>query len=129
MNDRTGIEYLDLGPEHPSAIGLRLTGRLTREDMADLIGRIEQASSGGNKARLFVDMRDFSGWDMEVAREKFENMGTLWNGIGRVAYVVDNLWMANVIGLIDVVTPMHIRAFTEDQVDEAREWLLLPEGE
>ena len=127
MTARTGIEYLDLGPDHPNAIGLRLTGKFTGEDMADLIGRIEAASAGEENARLFVDMRDYTGWELDVAREKLQHMSTLWNGIDRVAYVVDNLWMANWIGLVDALTPMHIRAFTEDQVEEAKQWLL--EGE
>lgn len=124
MSTDTGTEYLDLGPDHPNAIGFKVTGKFTGAGMVDLIGRIEEVTSRGEKARLFVDMTDYAGWEIEVAKEKFEHMSTLWNGIGRVAYVVDNLWMANWIGLVDAVTPMHIRAFTADQADEAREWLL-----
>ena len=115
---------MDLGPDNPNAAGFRVTVTFTGEAMADLIGRIEEVSSRGEKARLFVDLTDYAGWDLDVAKEKFQHMSTLWNGIGRVACVVDNLWMANWIGLVDAVTPMHIRAFTSDQADDARDLLL-----
>ena len=44
--------------------------------------------------------------------------------LDRVAYVVDKAWMSSAIGLVDAITPMHIRAFGTEESDQAREWLL-----
>ncbi len=51
-------------------------------------------------------------------------MRALWDGIERMVYVVDAQWMTTLIGLIDSVTPMHIRAVGHDQADEGKRWLL-----
>lgn len=51
------------------------------------------------------------------------HIGTLWTSLDRVAYVIDGAW-ATVIGLVDAVTPMHLRAFSTDEDAEARAWIL-----
>ncbi len=40
------------------------------------------------------------------------------------SYVLDWAWMSKMIGLVDAVTPMHLRAFGHNQNEEARAWLL-----
>ena len=66
----------------------------------------------------------YDGYDLGVVKEKLAHMGTLWSGIERCAYVVDKGWMATMIGLVDAVTPMHLRAFGSDQDADARAWVL-----
>lgn len=118
------IEYLELGTEDPCVIAVKVTGRMKGEDMAGLIDRIETVVADGRKARLYVDVVDYRGYDLGVVREKLEHMGTLWNGIERCAYVVGRDWMATAIGLVDAVTPMHLRAFPAGDAAEARAWVL-----
>ena len=120
----TGIEYIDLGPANPRVIGMKVTGRLTAEGMAEFISRLEEVTAEGGKARVFVDMAGYDGFEPGVAKEKLSHMGTLWNGIERVAYIVDEGWLSGWIGLVDAVTPMHLRAFTPDQSEVAKGWLL-----
>ena len=120
----SGIEYVDLGNDDRSVIGLVVRGKLAGDDMAGLIKRVEHIRSGGSKARLYLDLSEYAGYEVPVVREKLMHMGTLWSGIEKCAYVVDKTWMSKMIGLIDAVTPMHLRAFSTDHDAEARAWVL-----
>ncbi|MHC4708929.1 MAG: SpoIIAA family protein [Planctomycetota bacterium] len=124
VTESTGIELNDLGSGDPSVIGMKVRGKVTVEGMAEFIARIEEVSAGGKKARVFVDMVGYDGSEFGVAKEKLSKMGTLWSGIERVAYVVDSGWLSGWIGLFDAVTPMHLRAFGPDEMEEAKDWLL-----
>jgi hypothetical protein len=119
-----GIEYVDLGSDDPSVIGLKASGKITAEGMAALVDRLESVQASGHKARLYVDLTDYESSELSVVKEKFAHMGTFWTGIERCAYVVDRGWMSTAIGLVDAVTPMHLRAFDPDQDAEARTWVL-----
>jgi hypothetical protein len=119
-----GIEFVDLGSDDPSVIGVKVTGTVTAHAMNRLIERIESVRASGHKARMYLDLADYDGYELPVVKEKLAHMGTFWNGIERCAYVIDKGWMSTAIGLIDAVTPMHLRAFGTDQDDEARAWVL-----
>ena len=125
-----GLEYVDLGTDDPNVFGCKVTGTLTGAAMAGFAERVEKIHATGNKARIYVDVTAWarkaasSRPEMSVIKEKFAAMGALWSGIGKLAYVVDQNWMANMIGLVDAITPMHLRAFGADQDAEARTWVL-----
>ena len=124
-NDSTGgVEFLDLNTDNPNVFGMKVVGRITGDAMSGLVERIERIQETGQKARVYVDMVEYDSWEFSVVKEKLAHMGTLWGGIERLAYVVDKEWMARWIGLVDAVTPMHLRAFEHDETEEARTWLL-----
>ena len=125
MNE--SLQFLDLGSDDPTVVGLAIHGKLTGADMAQLIEVLERIRADGHKARLYVDLTDYQGYELPVVREKLAHMGTLWHGIERCAYLVDKGWMTTAIGLVDAVTPMHLRAFTSDHAAEARAWLMAQE--
>ena len=118
-----GIEFLDLVIDDPRVVAIAATGRLTAKGISQLAARLERLRESGRKARLYVDLSGYAGYDLPVVREKLSHMSTFWNGIERCAYLVDRAWMTKAIGLIDAVTPMHLRAFCTDQRKEARDWL------
>ncbi len=120
----TGIEYTDLGSEDSRVIGMKVTGKVTTEGMAEFMSRLEQVMADGGKARVFVDMLGYDGYEAGVPKEKLGHMGTLWSGIERVAYVVESGWLSGWIGLFDAVTPMNLRAFGPDEAEAAKAWLL-----
>jgi hypothetical protein len=122
MTGRT--EFVDLGTDDVGVIGMKVTGKATAETITNLVERLEQIKGAGKKARLYLDLTAYDGSDLGVIKEKLAHMATLWSGIERCAYVVDKGWMTTMIGLVDAVTPMHLRAFDSDHDAEARAWVL-----
>ncbi len=119
-----GFEFIDLGTDDPRVVAMRITGKLHAEGMAELVKRIETVAATGQQSLVYVDLATFAGSELGVVKEKLTGMRTLWTGIERLAYVLDIEWMSKMIGLVDAVTPMHLRAFGHDQDEEARAWLL-----
>lgn len=124
MNTNNGIEYIDLDINDPAVIGLAVHGKISGDDMADLIRKLEDLQAAGLKARLYLNLAEYAGYELPVVKEKLLHMGTLWNGIEKCAYVVDRAWMTTMIGLVDAVTPMHLRAFSIDEDADARAWVI-----
>ncbi len=120
----SGFEFVDLGTDDPRVIAMRITGKLHAEVITQLVEHLVAVSATGQKSLLYIDLVGFEGSELAVVREKLANLRTLWTGIERLAYVLDVEWMSKVIGLVDAVTPMHLRAFGHDQDEEARAWLL-----
>ncbi len=119
-----GITYVDLGGHDDALIALVVRGKITGDDMAGLIEKVEGVRAEGRKARLYVDLTDYDGYAFPVVREKLMHLNALWNGIERCAYVVDQRWMSRMIGLVDAVTPMHLRAFGADEDAAAKAWVV-----
>ncbi len=120
----SGFEFIDLGTDDPRVIAMRITGKLHAEVITELVAHLEAVSATGQKSLVYIDLVTFEGSELAVVREKLAHMRILWNGIERLAYVLDWAWMSKMIGLVDAVTPMHLRAFGHDQDEEARAWLL-----
>ncbi len=120
----SGFEFIDLGTDDPRVIAMRITGKLHAEVITELVERLEAVSATGQKSLVYIDLITFEGSELAVVREKLAHIRIFWNGIERLAYVLDLAWMSKMIGLVDAVTPMHLRAFGHDQDEEARAWLL-----
>ena len=119
-----GTVFVDLGTDDPRVIGLKVTGKATAETITPLVEKLESLKDSGTKARLYLDLSQYEGSELSVAREKLAHMSAFWNSIERCAYVIDQEWMSTLIGLVDAVTPMHLRAFSTDRDAEARAWIL-----
>ena len=102
-------------------IAMTIDGKVEVEGMAELVRRVEKTKEAGKTCRMFLDLRTFK-FDAGVVGEKLKGMSALWSGIDRLAYVVDSSALRSVIGVVDAVTPMHLRAFSPEQADEARAW-------
>ncbi len=120
----SGFEFIDLGTDDPRVIAMRINGKLHAEVITELVERLEAVFATGQKSLLYIDLVTFEGYELAVVREKLAHIRILWNGIERLAYVLDWAWMSKMIGLVDAVTPMHLRAFGHDEDEEARAWLL-----
>ncbi|MCP4380809.1 MAG: STAS/SEC14 domain-containing protein [Hyphomicrobiales bacterium] len=124
MPNSDGIEFIDLGSNEPGLVAVKVKGEITGAAMAAFVSRVEALHAAHDKLRLFVDMTEYSGFEWAVVQEKLANFRTLMTSFDRLAYVVDADWMATWIGLVDAVTPMHIRAFKPADRQKAIDWVL-----
>ena len=122
MNKNT--EFVDLGTNDTNVIGLKVVGKANADTITELVERLENIKASGHKARIYLDLSEYEGFELSLVKEKLAHVSTLWSSIERCAYVVDKSWMATAIGLVDAVTPMHLQAFSGDQDAEARAWVL-----
>ena len=123
------IEYFEIEDAGDDVIACRIHGKFSAESMSDFIDRVERIRDAGGKARVFLDATGYDTVEMGAAKEKLARMGTLWGHIERVAYLVDKTWLGKVIGFVDAITPMHLRAFGPDDQAEAVAWLLSPDDQ
>jgi hypothetical protein len=123
----SGVEYIDLGTADPAVVALAVQGKVTGDDMAALIQKIQTIQEQGDKARLYIELSEYTGYELPVVKEKLTHIATLWGGISKCAYVVDKAWMTNMIGLVDAVTPMHLKAYSTEDAADARAWIALPD--
>jgi len=122
MNKNT--EFVDLGTNDANVIGLKVIGKANADTITELVERLENIKASGHKARMYLDLSEYEGFELSLVKEKLAHIGTLWSSIERCAYVIDKSWMTTAIGLVDAVTPMHLQAFSSDQDAEARAWVL-----
>jgi hypothetical protein len=121
---KSGVAHFDIGAPADNLLALKVEGRIAGDAIDELVERLKAIAAKGKKARLYVDLTSYEGYERSVVKEKLAHFGTLWGSIERVAYVVDIAWMTSAIHLVDAVTPIHIRAFSSDKAKEARAWLL-----
>jgi hypothetical protein len=122
MNNNT--EFVDLGTNDANVIGLKLVGKANADTITKLVERLENIKASGHKARVYLDLTEYEGFELSLVKEKLAHVSTLWSSFERCAYVIDKSWMTTAIGLVDAVTPMHLKAFSSDQDAEARAWVL-----
>ena len=122
----TGSEFVDLGTDDASVVGMKVTGKATAETISELVERLEQIQGAGKKARLYLDLTAYDGCDLGVVEEKLAHMGTLWSGIERCAYVFDKGWMATMIGLVSVITVIEGAIFKQFEGPRSRRMFCRP---
>ncbi len=122
MNKNT--EFVDLGTNDANVIGLKVVGKANADTITELVERLEIIKASGHKARMYLDLSEYEGFELSLVKEKLAHVSTLWSIIERCAYVIDKSWMTTAISLVDAVTPMHLQAFSSDQDAEARAWVL-----
>ena len=80
---------------------------MTAEDMKALVERLQPIVDRGEKANLYIDMKDYEGSELGVVAEKIKHMGMLWKAIDKYAIVGAPRWMEIWSKVID---PRHASA-------------------
>ena len=123
----SGLRYVDAPTDDPRVIAFEIVGKVTEQDMKDILARIEAVVERGEKALVFEAVVDLGGVEFMAIWEKIKSMGTLWKGIERAAVLADSKLLRSFAdGFADAVTPMDISAFELSQRDDAWAWLLGP---
>jgi len=120
----SGMQFIEPPQPDDRVVALKIDGELTTEDMKTLIERFRAIADRGEKARIFIEVESYEGWELGVATEKLKNIGMLWKSFDRYAFVGDQRWIEIWVKIIDPITPQHFRHFTPDKTDEAWAWLL-----
>ena len=104
-----------------------IEGPLDASMITEMIDFIREKEREGRKARIYVDLHGSIVFDrgmLGTAKEKLLHMKEIWTGIERCAYVMDNDLLEGLIPVFDAITPMDLRIFEHDEIDEARAWIV-----
>ena len=107
----------------PKTIGFKLSGKLHDEDYKSFVPTVESFLAGQGKARLFVQMEDFHGWDLHAVWDDTKFAFKHYSDFDRIAMVGDRRWEKWMAQVCKPFTKATVRYFDASQVDEAWAWL------
>lgn len=118
------IEYIQSSED---VIALRITGRLMREELDGITTRVEQSLAANEKTHIFVEIEDFSGFDVTALPEYLPRAAAMLGQLGRfgrIAVVSDQRWIRWATKLESALLP-HIsyETFTADERHRALAWV------
>ncbi len=120
----SGMRFIEPPQPDDRVVAAEIDGQMTGEDMKAMVERLQPIVDRGEKALLYVHMKNYEGYELGVMAEKLKNIGMLWNALDKYAIVGDTRWMEIWIKIVNPITPQQIRHFHPDKTDEAWAWLL-----
>jgi hypothetical protein len=106
-------------------IAVRAVGRATAADYRAVMNpAIEQATEGGRKARLYIELGEgFEGYDSSaILADTALGLGN-FTSFERIAVVTDTDWIRHAIQLFGWLIPGDVRVFAVGETAGAREWI------
>ena len=116
------IETIETGS--PKVVGLKLCGKLHDADYRRYVPRIETILTAAGKARLFLEMEDFQGWDVHAAWDELKFSLKHYSDFERIALVGDCRWEKWLAGFCKPFTRATVKYFDNSEVYLAWTWLL-----
>jgi hypothetical protein len=112
---------------HAGVIGLRASGKLTREDYTEVLEPALKEAMDSGEARVVFVLTDFDGLDLDAT---FEDIKT---GLGvefarrtewkRLALVTDVDWVARAMRMFAWAMPGELAVYDDlDKLEEAKSW-------
>lgn len=123
MSD-SSMRFIEPPQPNDRVVAAEIDGQMTAEDMKAMVERLQAIVERGEKALLYVDMKDYEGFELGVVSEKLKHIAMLWKALDKYAIVGDKRWMETWIKIVDPLTQQEIRHFYPDKADEAWAWLL-----
>ena len=118
-----GFNEIELSETRENLVAFRAEGKITSDQLEVFNQKIESIREQGHKALVYLDLSEYESFEPSMVLTKLKAMGTYFKGIEKLAYVVDNDIYIKIIGFMDILTPMHMKAFDEDDKVEAETWL------
>ena len=112
---------LDEIPE--GTIGIKVDGKLTKEDYSVLIPYLENRINESGPVNMLCDMTNFSGMEIEAFWDDFKFCMSHLNDFKRMALVGDQKWLEWMTKSINPLFKTEMKYFHPDQLDEAWDWL------
>ena len=111
---------------HGKVIEVDIHGTAGLEEYNKLVPQTQGLVNEAEKVRILIRMHGFDGWDAGSLWETAKWDAALFDHIERVAVVGKKAWQQCAMGFSKSFTTANVRYFNNDQLEAAREWLLLP---
>jgi SpoIIAA-like len=119
------VERIDGMP--PGTIGLRASGKLTRNDYRQVLEPALREGIDGGELRLLFVLTDFEGLELAAVPEDVKTGLSAWFGHHsawkRFALVTNVEWVAKAMHMFAWVTPGEVMICDLDRLEEAKAWV------
>ena len=108
-----------------TAIGFKVSGKVTAEDYALLMPKLDEAIDAHGKINLLVVIGDMEGWEgLDAAKADYRFGTQEYRHVEKAAFVGEKKWHERLIKIMDPFT-RHTdeRFFSPDQIGEAWQWI------
>jgi hypothetical protein len=108
-----------------TVIAVRGVGRISADDYRTVLDpAIERTTSGGRKARLYLELGDgFEGYEPSaMLADASVGMGH-WRSFERIGLVTDTDWVRHAMHLFGPLIPGDVRVFPVTEAGNARAWV------
>ena len=110
--------------ERDNLLFVRVSGKLTKEDYAQFLPRVDQLIQERHKISILFDMQDFHGLEIAAAWEDAKFAFHHFNDIERLAVMGEKQWQKSLAFFCKPFTRAQVRYFPREQ----REQAVLPQG-
>jgi SpoIIAA-like len=110
-----------------STVGLRASGKLTREDYREVLEPALEAAVESGELRLVFVLTDFEGLEPGAWIEDVKTGLRVWvrdhSAWKRFALVTDVEWVAKAMRAFAWMAPGEVSVYRLDQLEEAKRWV------
>lgn len=109
-----------------SILAIRASGKLTHEDYQEFLPQLETKTNECGKASVFFELDNFSGWEIEAAKDDFNFALKHLSDFQRIAIVGDKAWehwMAVMAKPFLALSDGELRYFDRENLQNAWDWL------
>jgi len=114
--------------DNAQAVEIRLSGRVSTEEFDRVASRLEAFIKRHGQVRVLEVVDDFEGMDAAALWHDVKFSLRHLQDFSRIAVVsspeIRNLWSS----LVSPFIKCDVEHFAPDQIEEARDWLMWPEG-
>jgi len=118
------IEYLNSAPD---VIAIKVSGRLSRDEIMETSDRIEQAFATNGKTHIFVEIADYHGFDWTALGEHLPHAWKMLlqrEQFGRIAVVSDLAWIRWATRVESALIPgLSYETYRLDEREQALAWV------
>lgn len=110
--------------EEPHVAGLRINGKIDRDDFLAAVAPIKQKLEACPTINLYVEISSFEGISLPALWEDIKFGFSNLSHFRREAVVTDKAWLEKWTDFGGKLVPgIEAKSFTFDQVEEARRWV------
>jgi hypothetical protein len=118
------LEYLESAPD---VIAVRISGRLSRDEIMGTTDRIERSFAANEKTHIFVEIADYHGFDWTALGEHLPHAWKLLRQrekFGRIAVVSDLTWIRWATRIESALIPgLSYETYRMDEREQAFAWV------
>ncbi|HCD52065.1 MAG: STAS/SEC14 domain-containing protein [Gracilimonas sp.] len=102
-----------------SVLVLNISGKLTKQDLDELIPMLKNHISQSDDPHLYISMQGFKGWESVAAAWKDLNLDADYIGyFDRIAIVGEKKWQEWGTQLVDAISKEELKYFYTEEADK-----------